>query len=52
MLEKSNVELRDARNREQLDINMVSVVTVSGFGSRILCINAIAPTENQYGHEN
>lgn len=29
-----------------------SVLTVSGLGSRILCINDVAAGENQKGHEN
>lgn len=52
MLARLKEELKDARNSEELEIKMESVVTVSGFGSRILCINDVAPRENQNGHEN
>ena len=30
----------------------MQTLTVSGFGSKILCINIFAPTGNQGGHEN
>lgn len=55
MLEKwENIKQTDNRwhPRPAFGKKLVSVLTVSGFGSRILCISDVAAGENQNGHEN